>query len=769
MPVSKQEALDYHAGERPGKIEIGLTKPCRTQRDLSLAYTPGVAEPCLEIQKNPHDAFKYTARGNLVAVISNGTAVLGLGNIGALAGKPVMEGKGVLFKRFADVDVFDIELDTTDPDEVIRTCQLLEPTFGGINLEDIKAPECFYIEETLKRTMKIPVFHDDQHGTAIISGAALINALEIVGKSMEEVRLVINGAGAAAIACAEHYLRLGAKRENILMCDTKGVIYRGREEGMNPYKERFAQETPFRKLAEAVQGADVLLGLSAKGAFTPEMIRSMGPKPIVFAMANPDPEITPEEAKAARPEVIIATGRSDYPNQVNNVLGFPFIFRGALDVRATAINQEMKLAATRALADLAKEDVPDSVCRAYGVARLRFGPEYVIPKPFDHRVLVWEASAVARAAMETGVAQEPVDLAEYRECLERRMGKAREVVRTLIHKAQMAPKRIVFPEGEHEKVLRAAHIVVDERMAKPILLGSEETIRSKAKDLGLELDGVTVVNPLTSPLREPYGQELYRLRQRRGLTLPEAEGMIENHNMFASMMVRQGDADALVCGVTQHYPDTIRPALQVIQLRPDIRRVSALYAMISKKGEIYFLADVAVNIEPTAEDLAEIALLTAQEARRFDVTPRVALLSFSNFGSTRHPLCDKVRRAVELVRKADPKLMVDGEMAADVAVMPEMLAESYPFSTLKGGANVLIFPDLTSANVAYKLLMRLGGMEAIGPILMGMSKPVHVLPQGSQVEEIVQTVAVAVVDAQEAEARNLTPSSRWAVAQSAAD
>ncbi len=454
MPVSKQEALDYHAGERPGKIEIGLTKPCRTQRDLSLAYTPGVADPCLEIQKNPHDAFKYTARGNLVAVISNGTAVLGLGNIGALAGKPVMEGKAVLFKRFADVDVFDIELDTTDPDEVIRACRLLEPTFGGINLEDIKAPECFYIEETLKRTMKIPVFHDDQHGTAIISGAALINALEVVGKKIEEVRVVINGAGAAAIACAEHYIRLGVQRHNILMCDTKGVIYRGRPEHMNEYKERFAQETPFRTLAEAVKDADVLVGLSVKGAFTAEMIRSMGPRPIVFAMANPDPEITPEEAKAARPEVIIATGRSDYPNQVNNVLGFPFIFRGALDVRATAVNEEMKLAATHALADLTKEDVPDSVCRAYGVERLRFGPEYLIPKPFDSRVLVWEASAMAKAAMETGVAQEPVDLAEYRERLERRMGKAREVVRIMIHKAQMAPKRVVFPEGEHEKVLR---------------------------------------------------------------------------------------------------------------------------------------------------------------------------------------------------------------------------------------------------------------------------------------------------------------------------
>jgi malate dehydrogenase (oxaloacetate-decarboxylating)(NADP+) len=761
MAVSKQEALDYHDGERPGKIEIGLTKPCRTQRELSLAYTPGVAEPCLEIQKNPHDAFKYTARGNLVAVISNGTA--------ALAGKPVMEGKGVLFKRFADVDVFDIELDTTNPDEVIRACQLLEPTFGGINLEDIKAPECFYIEETLKRTMKIPVFHDDQHGTAIISGAALINGLEVVGKKIEEVRLVVNGAGAAAIACAEHYIRLGVQRHNILMCDTKGVIYRGRPEHMNEYKERFAQETPFRTLAEAVQDADVLVGLSVKGAFTAEMLRSMGPKPIVFAMANPEPEISPEEAKAARPDAIIATGRSDYPNQVNNVLGFPFIFRGALDVRATAVNEEMKLAATHALADLTKEDVPDSVCRAYGVERLHFGPDYLIPKPFDPRVLVWEASAVARAAMETGVAQEPVDLAEYRERLERRMGKAREVVRIMIHKAQMAPKRVVFPEGEHEKILRAAHLVVDERMAHPILLGSEENIRRKARELGLELDGVTVVDPLTSPLHEPYGQELYQLRQRRGLTLPEAQAMIENHNVFGSMMVRLGDADALVCGVTQHYPDTIRPALQVIQMRPDIHRVSALYAMISKKGKIYFLADVAVNIEPTADELAEIALLTAQQARRFDVEPRVAMLSFSNFGSTRHPLCDKVRRAVELVRRADPTLMVDGEMAADVAVMPEMLAESYPFSTLRGGANVLIFPDLTSANVTYKLLMRLGGMEAIGPILMGMSKPVHVLPQGSQVEEIVQTTAIAVVDAQEAEARAQTPSARWAVAQSAAD
>lgn len=749
MSISKQEALDYHLGDRPGKIQVTPSKPCRTQRDLSLAYTPGVAEPCLQIQKNPHDAFKYTARGNLVAVVSNGTAVLGLGDIGALAGKPVMEGKGVLFKRFADVDVFDIELDTHNPDEVIKVCQLLEPTFGGINLEDIKAPECFYIEETLKKTMKIPVFHDDQHGTAIISGAALLNALEIVGKDIAKVRVVFNGAGASGIACAEHYVRLGVKRENIILCDTNGVVYKSRQVGMNPYKQRFAHDVPFRTLAEAARDADVLVGCSVKGVFTPEMLKTMAAKPIVFAMANPDPEITYEEAKAARHDLIMATGRSDDPNQVNNVLGFPFIFRGALDVHATAINEEMKLAATRALAALAKEDALDSVCRAYGVGRLVFGPDYIIPKPFDPRVLVWEATAVARAAMETGVAQEPVDISQYREQLEARLGKAHEIMRIVIHKAQAAPKRVVFPEGDNEKILRACHILVEEKIARPILLGSEQVIRRKASDLAANLDGVEIVDVERAANRDVYARVFHTIRQRRGITLSEALEMISNRNLYGSLMVRVGDADALVSGVTQHYPDTLRPALQVINVREDVHKVSGLYTLVTRKGDLLFLGDCSVNIEPTAEDLAEIALCAASAARRFDVEPRIAMLSFSNFGSTKHPLCEKVRRATQIVKQRDPALLIEGEMMADTALMPEVLKQDYPFSTLKSAANVLIFPDLNSANIAYKLLMQVGGAEAIGPILMGMSKPVYVLPRGAKVEDIVNITAIAVVDAQE--------------------
>jgi malate dehydrogenase (oxaloacetate-decarboxylating)(NADP+) len=748
MPVTKQQALDYHLGDRPGKIEVVPSKPCRTQKDLSLAYTPGVADPCLEIAKNPHDAFKYTARGNLVAVVSNGTAVLGLGDIGPLAGKPVMEGKGVLFKRFADVDVFDLEVNSHDADDVIKLCQLLEPTFGGINLEDIKAPECFYIEETLKKTLKIPVFHDDQHGTAIISGAALLNALEIVDKPIGQVKVVFNGAGASGIACAEHYVRLGVKRENITLCDTKGVVYKGRTAGMNAYKERFAKETSLRTLAEAMRGADVFVGCSTKGAVRPEMLRAMASRPIVFAMANPDPEITYEEAKLSRSDVILATGRSDYPNQVNNVLGFPFIFRGALDVRATAINEEMKLAATRALADLAKEDVPDSVCRAYGVERLKFGPDYLIPKPFDPRVLLWEAVAVARAAMESGVAQEPVNLEAYRDQLERRLGKAHEIARMMVHKAQASPKTVVFPEGDHEKVLRACHTLVEENIAVPILLGNTEAIHRKIPELGLDLRGVRIVDPATAPMRSRYVQELFRLRQRRGVTLSEARTLIENRNVFGSMMLHMGDADALVSGVSQHFPDTIRPALEIVRVREGLHKVSGCYAIVTKKGDVYFLADTSVNIDPTAEDLVEIALCTAQTARRFDIEPRVALLSFSSFGSTKHPQCEKVRRAVELLHLADPSLMVDGELMADDAVSPE-LDQTYPFSALKGGANVLIFPDLDSANIAYKLLAKVGGCETLGPILMGMSKPVHLLSRGALVEEIVNVTAIAVVDAQE--------------------
>jgi len=749
MLITKQQTLDYHYGSRPGKIEVTPTKPCRTQRDLSLAYTPGVAEPCLEIEKNPQEAFKYTAKGNLVAVVSNGTAVLGLGDIGALAGKPVMEGKAVLFKRFADVDVFDIEVNSHDPDEIIKLCQLLEPTFGGINLEDIKAPDCFYIEEKLRQTLKIPVFHDDQHGTAIISGAALLNALEVVGKDIAKIRVVFNGAGAAGIACAEHYVNLGVKRENIILCDTKGVVYKGRKQGMNAYKDRFAQDTELRTLAEALVGADVFAGLSVKGAINQEMVRSMATDPIVFAMANPDPEITYEEAKEARSDVIIATGRSDYPNQVNNVLGFPFIFRGALDVRATAINEEMKLAATHALADLAKEDVPDSVCRAYGVERLKFGREYLIPTPFDPRVLMWEASAVAEAAMRTGVAQEPVDLDVYRAQLERRLGKAYEVSRTMIHKAQANPKQVVFPEGENEKILRACHALVDEKIAKPILLGNASVIQTRAEELGVNLESMQIVDPATAEHREAFALELFNLRQRRGVTLNEAHTLINDRNVFGSMMVRMGDADALVSGVTQYFPDTIRPALQIIRMREGLHRVSGCYVMITRKGEVFFLADTSVNIETTAEDLVEIALCTAHMARRFDISPRVAMLSFSSFGSVEHPICVKVRKAVELLRFADPTLIVDGEIAADDAVSPDVIEQQYPFSALKGGANVLIFPDLASANIATKLLAKIGGGEIIGPILMGMSRPVHVLQRTATVEEIVNVAAIAVVDAQE--------------------
>ncbi|MFZ0997613.1 MAG: NADP-dependent malic enzyme, partial [Candidatus Sulfotelmatobacter sp.] len=651
-----------------------------------------------------------------------------------------------------DVNVFDLEINTHDPDEIIKVCQLLELTFGGINLEDIKAPECFYIEETLRKTMKIPVFHDDQHGTAIITGAALLNALEVAGKDIAKIRVVFNGAGAAGVATAEHYVRLGVKHENIIFCDTKGVVYKGRTEGMNKYKERFAQPTDWRTLADAMQGADVFVGLSVKGAVTPDMVRSMAPNPIVFAMANPDPEITYEEAKACRSDIIMATGRSDYPNQVNNVLGFPFIFRGALDVRATVINEEMKLAATRALAALAKEDVPDTVCRAYGVERLSFGREYLIPTLFDPRVLVWEASAVAEAAMRTGVAQEPVDLSTYREQLERRLGKVHEVSRIMIHKAQAHPKQVVFPEGENERILRACHSLVEEKIAKPILLGDLDSIHARAKELGVDLEGMKIVDPALSELRETYIQELFRLRQRRGVTLSEARVLINDRNVFGSMMVHMGDADALVSGVSQAFPDTIRPALQIVRMREGLHRVSGCYVMITRKGDVYFLADTSVNIEPTAEDLVEIALCTAQMARRFDIVPRVAMLSFSSFGNVDHPICTKVRKAVELLHYADPTLIVDGEITADDALSPEVLEQSYPFSTLKGGANVLIFPDLASANTAYKLLEKIGGAEAIGPILMGMSRPVHVLLRNAQVEDIVAVAAIAVVDAQENEA-----------------
>ncbi len=753
MSIRDQEALNYHSIEPAGKVSVAPTKPCRTQRDLSLAYTPGVAVPCRAIREDPSQVYKYTSKGNLVAVVTNGTAVLGLGNIGPAAGKPVMEGKGVLFKRFADIDVFDIELATEDAREVIRACQLLEPTFGGINLEDIKAPECFEIEEELKRTLKIPVFHDDQHGTAIISGAALLNALEITGKRIGEVKIVFNGAGASAIACANHYIRMGARLDNILMCDTKGVIHTGRSEGMNKYKARFARETSARTLAEAMEGADVFIGLSQADCVTPEMLAAMAPKPVVFALANPDPEISPEAAKAARADVLMATGRSDYPNQVNNVLGFPFIFRGALDVRATAINDEMKLAATYSLAELARMDVPDAVRRAYDVEQMEFGPEYIIPKPFDSRVLTYVAPAVARAAMETGVAQQPVDLAEYRERLERRLGKSQELMRVIILKAQRSPKRVVFPEGGEDKILRAARILIDERIARPILLGNAARILARSEDLRLHLAGeVEIVDPAKTDLMERYVPEYMRLRQRRGVTHTEAPYLLLNPTRFGAVMVHCGDADALIAGLTQHYPETIRPALEVIDKKEGIEKVSGMYMLITPRGQVYFLADTTVNIEPSAADLAEIAVTLAETVRSFDIEPKIAMLSFSNFGSSRHPLAQKVARAAELVRQRRPDICVEGEMMADSAVAEELQAD-YPFCRLGGAANVLVAPSLEAGNIVYKLLMRLGGCEAIGPVLMGFARPVHVLQRGCEVNDIVNMAALAVVEAQAYEAR----------------
>jgi malate dehydrogenase (oxaloacetate-decarboxylating)(NADP+) len=748
--IREKDALEYHSRHRKGKIEVTPTKPCLTQRDLSLAYSPGVAVPCLRIRDNPEDVFTYTAKGNLVAVVSNGTAVLGLGNIGAAAAKPVMEGKGVLFKRFADIDVFDIEIASEDPEDIIRTVRLLEPTFGGINLEDIKAPECFLIEERLKEELSIPVFHDDQHGTAIISGAALLNAMEIVDKRLDEIRVVFNGAGASGIACADYYIKLGVKPENLILCDSSGVVHRGRSRNMNPHKERFAADTEARTLAEAMRGADVFVGLSIADCVTPEMLLSMNERPIVFALANPDPEIGYDEAMAARPDTIMATGRSDFPNQVNNVLGFPFIFRGALDVRATAINEEMKLAATHALAALAKEDVPESVTKAYGLDRLTFGSNYLIPKPFDHRVLIWESSAVAEAAIRSGVARVRIDLEEYRDTLERRLGKSREVMRIMINQARRAPKRVVFPEGEHEKVLRAAQTILDEQFAEPVLLGNEAKIRELAGALDLHIEAVEIVDPEDSARFEDYASALFRLRQRKGVTMAEARRMMRNRTVFGAMMVGQGDVDALVCGISQHYPDTIRPALQIIGMREDCSRVVGLFMMVMK-DRVYFFADTTVNIEPTAEELADIAILSAEVAGRFNITPRIAMLSFSNFGSVRHPFADKVRRAVEIVKSRAPHLMIDGEMQADTAVVHDFIEEHFPFSTLTEPANVLIFPDLQSANIGYKLVQRLGGAEAIGPILVGMKKPVHVLQHGFETKDIVNMAAIAVVDAQNLE------------------
>ena len=747
MATTREEALEYHARGRPGKIAVVPTKPLTNQRDLSLAYSPGVAEPCLEIRKDPEEAYAYTAKGNLVAVVSNGTAVLGLGNIGALASKPVMEGKANLFKQFADLDVFDLEVGSENPDDVVRFCQLLEPTVGGLNLEDIRAPDCFYVEETLRKTLHIPVFHDDQHGTAIISGAALLNALEIVGKPIADVTVVFSGAGAAAIATAEHYVRLGVRREHILMCDRSGVIYRGREGDMDPYKARFAADTSARTIADALRGADVFVGLSVAKAITAEMLRAMAPTPIIFALANPVPEVLPDEVRAVRPDAIIATGRSDYPNQVNNVLGFPFLFRGALDVRATEINEEMKMAATRALALLAKEEVPDSVARLYGLRAVEFGPDYLIPFPFDPRVLLWVAPAVAWAAIASGVAREFVDLDDYRHQLESRLGRARGIMRGVINRAMSNPKRVVFPEGEEPKIIRAAQICVDEGIALPILLGNPERVQEIARAHGIALDDITIEDPAASPNRERYARYLWERRQRKGLSKGEAQQLLFGANYFGSCMVALGDADALLSGENMNYPETIRPALQVIGAHPRAGIVSGMYMLVFEH-HVVFCADTTVNLDPSAEQLAQIAYAAARIVRTIGIEPRIAMLSFSNFGSVRVPETEKVARAVQLVRRRDPSVVVDGEMQADTALDEHLLRTAYPFSALKEAANVLIFPNLSAGNIAYKLLHHLGGATAIGPILVGMRRPVHVLERGSDVEEIVNMAAVAVVDAQ---------------------
>jgi malate dehydrogenase (oxaloacetate-decarboxylating)(NADP+) len=752
MPGSyKEEALKYHALPVPGKIEVVPTKPCLTAWDLSLAYSPGVAEPCREIEKNPEEAFAYTNRSNLVAVVSNGTAVLGLGNIGALASKPVMEGKGVLFKRFADIDVFDLEVDTQDPDEVIKICKLLEPTFGGINLEDIKAPDCFYIEETLKREMEIPIFHDDQHGTAIISGAGLLNALELTKKDIGKIRVVFSGAGASAIACAKLYVHLGVERSNILLVDSRGTITVDREQGMNDYKREFAAPSGAPPtLKDAMKGADVFVGLSVKDLVSQDMVRGMADRPIVFALANPDPEITYPDAMEARPDAIVATGRSDYPNQVNNVLGFPFVFRGALDTHARGINEEMKVAACHALAELAKEDVPDAVSRAYHEETFRFGPDYIIPKPFDYRVLLWEATAVAEAAMITGVARRKLDLKEYRYALERKLGRRWQIMQRLVMRVKRDPRRIVYPEGTNPRILRSIHTMLDEGLVRPVLLGSPDAVAAEARELGLAETRWEIVDPTTDERRERYAEEYFKLRVRRGVNREEARRQVENPLVFGAMMVRLGEADGMVAGVERRLPDTVRPVLQIIQAREDVRRVAGVQ-IIMTKDRVVFFADTVMTVDPTAEELAEIALLAARVAREFNEEPVIAMLSFSNFGSVRCPESEKVKKAVEILRRKAPDLVVDGEIQADVALMPETLERLYPTSQLVGKQpNVFVFPDLNAANTSYKLITKLSGAETIGPILVGLQKPFQMLQPQSGPQEIAQMSTIAVAEAQEA-------------------
>ncbi len=747
--ITRDEALAYHTGKRHGKTEVVPTKPCITQRDLSLAYTPGVAEPCLVIADDPELVYEYTNKGNLVAVVSNGTAVLGLGDIGPLASKPVMEGKGVLFKRFADIDVFDIEVESKETEEIIRFCELLAPTLGGINLEDIGAPACFEIEERLKESCDIPVFHDDQHGTAIISGAALVNALEVAEKKIEDVRVVFSGAGAAGIACAAFYISLGVRQENLLMVDSKGVIYKGRTEGMNPYKERFAADTDARTLADAMRGADVFAGVSVKGLVTPEMVASMADNPIIFAMANPDPEIPPEDALEVRPDVIMATGRSDYPNQVNNVLGFPFIFRGALDVAASAINEEMKLAAARALADLAKEDVPDSVVRAYGGLPIKFGREYLIPKPFDYRVLLWEAPAVAEAAIRSGVARKPYASKEdYIRELENRISRTRQVMHDVFDQAIADPRRIVFPEGEATKIVRAAKVLADEGICRPVLLGSHKIIGPLLAEHEVSEGAVEIIDPANDPDRETYAEVLSRLRWRNGVTMDNARKLMRDPVYFGNMMVHQRRADGLIAGLTMSYPETIRPALQIHHTREGIHRAAGIYLLLFE-DRMLFIADTTVNQDPTAEELAEIAFLASQAAEHyFHVTPRVAMLSYSNFGSNIDHRSQKVRDAVAIAEQRWPQLVIEGEMQADTAIEPSIAHDAFPLSRIKGDANILVCPDLESANIAYKLLWRLGKVEAIGPILTGVDAAVHVLQRGVDVNDIVNMAALCVLKAQ---------------------
>lgn len=749
--LRKQQALEYHAKGRPGKIEVIPTKDAKTQRDLSLAYSPGVAEPCKEIAANKENVYKYTAKGNLVAVISNGTAVLGLGDIGPEAGKPVMEGKGVLFKIFADIDVFDIEINEKDPEKFVQIVKSLEPTFGGINLEDIKAPECFYIEKELKQQLHIPVMHDDQHGTAIISAAALLNALELQKKKIDKVKYVVNGAGAAAIACIQLYIALGAKFENFLVFDRKGVLHKGRTD-LDDLKKPLANAAGEMTLEQALKDADVFIGLSVGGVVTQEMVKSMAKNPIVFAMANPDPEISWEDAVTARKDVIMATGRSDYPNQVNNVLGFPYIFRGALDVRATSINEAMKLAAVKALAELAKSAVPDIVVMAYNEKSISFGPHYIIPKPLDPRLLSTVAPAVAKAAMESGVAQQPIiNWDAYVADLEKRLGLDNQVMRIIGNKARRDPKRIVFAEADNVKILKAAQIAFDDGIGYPILLGDETRIRNIAATNGIDIESLPILDPRSDAMDEKriaYAEVFFQKRQRKGFNAYEARKIMRDRNYFGCMMVEMGDADCMISGLTKNYPDTIRPALHTIGTEEGVQKIAGMYIMMTKRGPL-FLADTTVNFNPTAEELAEITLMTAKEVRNFNIIPRIAMLSYSNFGSSNSPEARLVAEARKIVKRKMPSLIVDGEMQANIAFNKELLKENYPFSELVDkDVNTLIFPNLAAGNVTYNILKELGTADAIGPILLGLKKPVHVLQLGSSVRSIFNMAVIAVIDAQ---------------------